>query len=442
MAGPLAAGGSPLPDLPPQVAINRFLNALHRPMRLLVAVSGGSDSIGLLIGLDNALRTQRFGHAHSLLAATVDHGLRPASREEALEVGNLCHRLGIPHRIQNWEGAKPKTGLSAAARDARYRLLAEAAHAFEADAIVTGHTQDDQIETVIMRASRSPEGAIGLAGMAEATLYENRWWILRPFLDTRRAAIRDMLSSQGQRWIDDPSNEDPHYERVRTRKAGQTIDPARIAEAGRNRQRLSLAAAGWLADHAEARPGPVVLLTGCTAPPPRPDIRDHALSTLLAVLGGKTHRPSADSLYRLTSRLEMEGDFRMTLSGTLVLRRRDTLYMVRERRGLLPLPLPPGRRAVWDGRYEIHNSGDTEVTIVPGPASIISPDLPVPVRTAMSGNAPKVLYSTALSADQTSAVTVQPRLSLFAGFMPVFDQALADAICRLVGRELTPLSPI
>jgi tRNA(Ile)-lysidine synthase len=141
------------------VAINRFLHALRRPTRLLVAISGGSDSTGLLVALAEAIRTRHL--PHTLVSATIDHGLRSASADEARQVAALCQALDIPHRIMRWTDEKPATGLSEAARLARYRLLSEAAASMNADALVTGHTLDDQVETVAMRLSRSGERLIG-----------------------------------------------------------------------------------------------------------------------------------------------------------------------------------------------------------------------------------------------------------------------------------------
>ncbi len=436
------AAGSPVPDLSPEAAIEDFLHALRRPTRLLVAISGGSDSTGLLLSLQRAIKTQSFPHHHTLTAATVDHALRPGSADEARAVATLCETVGIPHRIARWSDAKPEHGLPAAARQARYRLLANEADALGADAIVTGHTLDDQIETVAMRADRSTEGALGLTGMAPATLYGGRLWILRPFLRTRRSAIRSYLDGLGQRWIDDPSNEDPRYERIRIRQLAPTISPSAIEETARKREALSLRAAQWLEASAEFFTGPVVKIGLLGDATPSAEIRDHALAALTANLGGKPHRPAAASLARLADALDAGNDFRLTMSGCLMLRRGKDLFLLRERRGFLPLSVPPSAAMVWDGRYLIENQSRGEVTITAGPAAQIIPELPGAVRSALAGNCPQAIVEKELSGKIDDQITITPRLSLFADFLPGFDQPLADAIGRLIGAERTPASPI
>ncbi|QEE44782.1 tRNA lysidine(34) synthetase TilS [Rhizobium sp. WL3] len=435
MAAPLAAGTRP-PELSPEAAINHFLHTLRRPTRLLIAISGGSDSTGLLVTLVKVLRESRL--PHTLAAATIDHGLRPASAGEAREVSTLCQRLGIPHRILQWTGEKPETGLSAAARLARYRLLSDAAASMGADAIVTGHTLDDQIETVAMRADRSAGDALGLAGMAPATLYAGHIWILRPFLHTRRNAIRDHLRAQRIDWIDDPSNDDPRYERVRIRQSSPANDPGMIERAGQRRAMLSTAAAVWLAEYMETRPGPVAIVSLSDGGPIPNDVRDHALATLVAILGGKPHRPAAASLTRLSAALDQGFDFRLTLSGTLTLRRRSQLFLLRERRGLLPLSLAPYRTGIWDGRYAIVNKSAVEITVMPGPAREIGADLPGIAREALAGITPQVTAQYGFSVPERDLVTITPRLSLYADFLPLFDVPLADTIARLLGAEPAP----
>src|SRR3954463_16693458 len=113
---------------------------------IVLAVSGGPDSIALMWLAARWRRALRRGP--QLIAVTVDHGLRPEAAREARDVKQLAKTLDLPHRTLRWTGAKPRTGLPAAARDARYRLLAQAARAARATHVLTAHTQDDQAETL------------------------------------------------------------------------------------------------------------------------------------------------------------------------------------------------------------------------------------------------------------------------------------------------------
>ena len=119
MAAPLAAG-STLPELSPNAAVTQFLHALNRPQRLLVAVSGGSDSLGLLFALNSALKSAAYPHPHTLVATTVDHGLRPAAMEEAQQVAALCQSLGIRHAIMRWKAETSSPSTSPAVTSGRW----------------------------------------------------------------------------------------------------------------------------------------------------------------------------------------------------------------------------------------------------------------------------------------------------------------------------------
>src|SRR5882757_10856832 len=114
----------------------------RRVPAIVLAVSGGPDSIALMW---LAARWRRaLARGPQLIAVTVDHGLRPDAAREARDVKSLARSLDLPHRTLRWAGTKPKTGVPAAARDARYRLLAQAARNCGATHILTAHTRDDQ----------------------------------------------------------------------------------------------------------------------------------------------------------------------------------------------------------------------------------------------------------------------------------------------------------
>lgn len=185
---------------------------------------------------------------------TVDHRLRAESALEARNVGALCRQHAIEHRILAWDEAKPSTGLAAAARTARYRLLVQAAREAGADFIATGHTEDDQIETFLMRKERSGHAeARGLAGMSSRSWLEGSVELVRPLLGVSRQALRDELMRRGIGWVDDPSNANTAYERPRVRLgaaagADRQAVLEQIAQAAAVRERDNAALAAALAD--------------------------------------------------------------------------------------------------------------------------------------------------------------------------------------------------
>ena len=135
-------------------------------------------------------------------------------------------------------------------------------------------------------------------------------------------------------------------------------------------------------------------------------------------------------------------DFRLTLSGTLALRRRNQLFLLRERRGLLPLSLAPGESGIWDGRYAIVNKSDVEITVMPGPPPEIDADLPGAVRATLTGTTPQVFVDNGLFSSRPETVSVKARLSLYADFLPLFDLTLAQAIAARLGAEPVPPAPV
>ena len=185
---------------------------------ILIAISGGSDSTALLVGFQEYLNQTQV--AADIVAVTVDHGLRANSVLEAEQVGALCDTLNIRHVVKKWQTPEYESGVQAAARNARYSLIGEVAHDMGAQFVMTGHTLDDQLETIAMRSARG-EGR-GLAGIPFATLYACSTWFVRPLLGISRMELRTYLSDCGMRWIDDPSNDNRNFERVRVRHGAFT----------------------------------------------------------------------------------------------------------------------------------------------------------------------------------------------------------------------------
>ena len=200
---------------------------------IVLAVSGGPDSIALMWLAARWRRTLARGPR--LIAVTVDHGLRAEAAAEARDVKRLARTLDLPHRTMRWTGAKPKTGLPAAARAARYRLLAQAARASGATHILTAHTRDDQAETLLMRLLRG-SGIAGLAAMARESERDGVL-LARPFLHVSKSQLVATLKKAKIGFADDPTNRDMNFTRPRLR----AVMPVLAAEGGdaRNLARLA-----------------------------------------------------------------------------------------------------------------------------------------------------------------------------------------------------------
>ena len=217
------------PMTPAAEAIERFaadLDALTSPEAAIgVAVSGGPDSLALLL-LAAAARPGL------IEAATVDHGLRAESAEEAAMVGSLCARLGVPHRtlFADWS-EPPAANIQSEARAMRYRLLNEWAIDRGLTAIATAHHADDQAETLLMRLARGA-GVGGLGGTRARRALSEQVMLVRPLLGWRKAELVALVADAGLTPVDDPTNRDPRHDRSRIRQwlAGSDwADPARLA---------------------------------------------------------------------------------------------------------------------------------------------------------------------------------------------------------------------
>ncbi|MEW9533337.1 tRNA lysidine(34) synthetase TilS [Microbispora sp. NPDC049125] len=174
---------------------------------VLVACSGGADSLALAAATGFA--APRLGLRAGLL--TVDHGLQEGSPERARDLVRLAPELGLDPAEALTVTVGTAGGPEAAARDARYAALSEAAGRLGAAAVLLGHTMDDQAETVLLRLARG-SGTRSLSGMPEATgVYR------RPLLGLPRARTREACAALGLRPWDDPHNADPAYGRVRVR---------------------------------------------------------------------------------------------------------------------------------------------------------------------------------------------------------------------------------
>lgn len=341
------------------------LDALAPGGRLALAVSGGADSLALLL---LAAGWAGLAPGRRLHVLTVDHGLRPESADEAADVAAHAAALGLDHAILRPSSALPRRGLEAAARACRYDLMAGWCRAAEVPALATGHTLDDQAETLLMRLERG-SGLYGLAAMAPETAWGGIR-LLRPLLGFRRAETAGLVAGRGLRAVDDPMNHDEAFSRVRLRRAiaGLGLDAEGLAATARRLQR-DRAAIESLVDEllrravtlSPAGVGEIEVAALASAPPP---LVERALGRLIRAVGGGAYPPRRDRLDRLAALVVAGGAFPgATLGGCRFLAGRGRLRVLREARGLGPdLALAAGGRGVWDGRFAVL-AGAEPVTI-------------------------------------------------------------------------------
>lgn len=433
----------------PREVAAAFLNSLTGRGPIVVGVSGGGDSIALLTALHLAL-AEGMAPARQLIAATVDHGLRPASADEARQVGDFCAARGIEHHVLRWQGDKPASGIQAEARLARYRLLSEVAGRVGAVAVATAHTLDDQAETIAMRAARAAEEARGLAGIAPATLFERKTWLIRPFLMLSREQLRHWLVEHRIAWIEDPSNEDTRFERVRVRAGGAIVDIEAIAAHQRLRQHRSERLAALIAERAVLHGGAIVSFdrSGVSAD----DCRD-AIATLMVLVGGRPYLPGR-AVGRSIAAFLAGDDARMNAARAIVERRGRRLCIYREQRAVPTLRLGPGESTIYDGRYDVELAADApSVTLVPAGMAMVAEAAGRPEFDGL----PPAIVRRALSAEPVTAsdgsisfVTLEPhryvritrRLALFDVFLPLFDLTLANGSAALFSRAAYPPPPL
>ncbi len=277
------------------------------PAKLGVAVSGGSDSIAALNLLSGAARARGI----SVAAITVNHGLRPEAEQEAEFVSETCDKLGIRHDVRRWQDWDGAGNLQAEARNARYALMADWARETGVDHIALGHTQDDQAETFLMRLARGA-GVDGLSEMRRVFSRDGVTW-LRPFLRSSRAALRAHLLRHGLTWVDDPSNEDPQFERVRLRNAMGQFDDLGLSiqnlsqsaqHLGDVRDALDHYVAQAARDSVQLDQGDVLLADIPDAPV---EIRRRLLSRVLHWMSGAEFAPRGAAISQLQNGLEATG---------------------------------------------------------------------------------------------------------------------------------------
>ncbi|WP_375678946.1 MULTISPECIES: tRNA lysidine(34) synthetase TilS [unclassified Bartonella] len=382
--------------------------------KLILAVSGGSDSLALMFLVKEHLETLAF--PPEMIVVTVDHQLRKESMREAETVAKICRVHDIQHITVRWEGEKPKTHIASSARVARYDLLVKEAQKQGASLIMTGHTLNDQVETYQMRYQRLQKnrGALyseavamrdevyasgfvgilrgeavairdedhtrktrkniaekndgplyerGLSCIPREALLHRKVRLIRPLLGVKRQTLRNYLRLQGQTWIDDPTNEDRNFERVRVR---QSLSPQKLAyiaqkineAALQRRQQAKNIADLILALDITVQHG------RCFIAKPALFLQKHSsfpfVVGLFAVLmGGGFYLLPNQKLSMLVQKLCLDSPEkqRFTYAGSVIEYNKQGISLWREGRNIKEAIVEPDKTFIWDGRYHITNHG-------------------------------------------------------------------------------------
>jgi tRNA(Ile)-lysidine synthase len=338
------------------------------PQHVGIALSGGCDSMALL-----GLVADWAKNGCKVTAITVDHGLRAVSADEAVFAQVAAERLGVTHATLLWKDWDGRGNLQAEARQARYALMTNWQHdrAPDMTAILLGHTLDDQAETVLMRLARG-SGVDGLAGMTvgRGSVPPGSTAFLRPLLNERRADLRTYLNAAGTPWLDDPSNDDTRFERVRIRQALAHLEPLgispdRLASTAQSMQRAKLAL-DWRADEIaqqiahEPAPGIVSFdRLGLFAIDPETRLRlvAHALKSVTSA----PHRPRLATLERTLD--QAAGGEGSTLHGALVTVTPTQVFISRELEAVKTQTHPFEAAQPWDQRWRFSGSALIGTTI-------------------------------------------------------------------------------
>ena len=325
--------------------------------RIGVAVSGGGDSTALLLLLSRWSRENDV----ELVAASVDHGLRPEAQQEIEEVRLLANSLGLAHSTLSWRGGAAKGNLQEAARCARYGLLEKWAADVGAISVALGHTEDDQAETFLLRLARG-SGVDGLACMSESALRRGIQW-LRPLLGIRRQELRDYLESNGIRWSEDSSNENLAFDRIKIRKAMRELETAGLSvprlSATARQMRMAKEALQASATRGAIKVCSVNgigdLIFSIEIWRLEEETRCRIFAQAAMYLAGRHYRPRFRSLLRVLDAVAAGG--RATLAGCMFEGTRGGDVLVGREPAFCEEPVAPG--AVWDGRWQMERiAGD------------------------------------------------------------------------------------
>ena len=361
----LAESDTPLDE----AELDRIMAPLGDVPQLLLAVSGGADSLALMVLCHEWQCRGR--HPVSLHVASVDHGFRPEARQECDYVASLAEERGLPHTTLLLRDHAISSNLQAEARKARYGLLADHARELGCGHIAVAHHMDDQAETLVMRLLRG-SGLTGLGAMRPSQAM-GEVTLLRPLLSVPKARLVASLKARGIEWVEDPSNRSDAYQRVRVRGllpvlAREGGDAERLAATARRLQRADAAledlAYELFLRHMRTEPGRALSFVPSDFAIQSEELRLRLLRLALHTVAGPAYPPREEKLMALDAALceiarcaqDEAGDPRAkrTMGGCCFELFQERLWVYREPGRVAPtVVLEGGKRTDWLGLYRV-----------------------------------------------------------------------------------------
>ncbi len=317
--------------------IKDFLEAHNiTEKKFAIGVSGGADSLALVL-----LFKLEFPD-YNIIALTVDHQLRPSSRQEAEYVAKVMADFGIEHHILTWSDPKPSTGVEEAARIARYNLLCTWCREHHVKNLVIAHHLFDQAETFLMRLQRG-SGVFGLSAIQEIST-RGDIKILRPLLNIHPDVLKNFLKERNISWVEDESNQCTDFLRVKMRQ----FLPELEKETGITANRLVLAAQNLRRTRSfiECTVQNIIynkvhLWGNCGASFDyteflswHSELKFYILNRLICDISGQIYTPEADALHTLIKDLEIEAFSTATLGGVCFCKSDLKLWLIKENRNV------------------------------------------------------------------------------------------------------------
>ncbi len=324
------------------------------PQKIAVAVSGGPDSLALLM-LSNSFAIEQ---KIDLTAITVNHNIREEAKKEAEYVSVICSNLGIKHVILSWKREGDLSTMHAHSREARYNLMTDYCNKNEIPVLLTGHHADDKIESFFIRLSRA-SGLLGLSP-AEENIYRNIT-VLRPLSNIYKKELIDYISSFNINYIDDTSNYDPKYQRSNIRKWIEMIPEELEPNLFKNRILKSLdhikEISSYISEIIDQNLNDRAIIheagyatykfSNCYN-----YIEFMILSHLLTMISGYNFTPRSSSIKKLYEKLVKEESSKSTLHGCIIVKKANHVFIYRSFGKQKPEEVPLSKDTKWDNRWE------------------------------------------------------------------------------------------